>query len=118
MKTNMTTWLRGAGTGLAFGTLALLAGGCSFHKNVAYETAPQSAPPPAPAVVGAYEYDYYPSANVYYDPAGNMYYWYHDGRWHSGHRLPSRYVLRDLPHERYRYNTPTPWIEHEHGYGE
>jgi hypothetical protein len=63
-----------------------------------------------------YEYDYYPDANVYFCPEGRMYYWYDDGCWKSGPRLPDRYVLREEHRQRLRVRTPEPWTEH-HGMG-
>ncbi len=113
MKTNTKYWLRGSTAGLVFGSMVLLAGGCSFHKSVVHES---STTAPAPAVA-AYDYEYYPAANVYYDPAHGKYYWFEDGRWHSGHRLPSKIVIAGIPPEHVRYTTPEPWLEHEQGYG-
>ena len=102
MKTNLTTWLRRTSAGLLLGGVTLLAPGCTVHHEVAYESGPYA---------GYYDYDYYPEANVYFYPAGGVYYWHDGHRWTSGRRLPNRYVLHES-REHFRGQTREPWTEH------
>jgi hypothetical protein len=57
-----------------------------------------------------YTYDYYPDVNVYFSLEGRNYYWY-DGHWKSGARLPDRYVLREENRQRLRSRKPEPWTD-------
>ena len=60
-----------------------------------------------------YEYDYYPSYEVYYEPSRSLWFWFDDGDWHFGSRLPIMYTpvhFRD--HVRVELNSPDPYFDH------
>jgi hypothetical protein len=47
-----------------------------------------------PAVNASYSYEYYPDAEVYFEPQRHVYYWSEGGAWRSGERVPQNIVLR------------------------
>ena len=55
------------------------------------EVAPAPAPAPSPPSATTNRqalYYYYPNVEVYYGPDTGYYYWYEDGNWHYGARVP------------------------------
>lgn len=85
------------------GVCLLSAAGCTVHEH-GYVSA-------GATVDTYYDYDYYPGVNVYYYPRTRVYYWSDGGRWSSGHRLPSHYVIRDAHREPFRSHSRQPWTE-------
>lgn len=60
------------------------------------------AEPPVAAQAGAPQgdlcnYEYYPSAEVYYDPGQRVYFWIEAGVWRNGPVLPARIQLVGRP---------------------
>ena len=121
MKANDSKWLRGAAVSSLVSGITALVCGCSqpgevVHTNpppnyvTYYDDSPRTdlTPPPAPSPA-YYDYDYYPDWNVYYYPAGSTYYWYDNGTWVSGSRLPPRYVIRTARHEHVHSQSREPW---------
>jgi len=99
MNKNTKAWLRKACIGIAAGMWLALSTGC---VGVAY---------PGGAAV-YYDYDYYPGWNIYFYPAGHIYYWNEGGHWRSGAHLPPAYHLNGQSHEQLRLHSRQPWTEH------
>jgi hypothetical protein len=64
-----------------------------------------------PAVNAAYTYEYYPDAEVYYEPQRHVYYWSEGGAWRSGARVPQNFVLRSSV--RVSLDSPEPYKHHD-----
>jgi hypothetical protein len=96
MKKNMKNCLGAAFAGLLLVGMAMMMDGCV-------------------ATVGPggvyYDYDYYPGLDVYFYPAGNVYYWNEGGHWRSGGALPGRYDLHGQNHVPYHAHSQQPWSE-------
>lgn len=60
----------------------------------------------------AYDYDYYPSSDVYYYPHERVYYWNDAGHWRSGRGVPNHYQLHEQEREHLQLHTRQPWTEH------
>lgn len=62
-----------------------------------------------------YEYKYYPSYEVYYEPSRSLWFWFDDGDWRFGTRLPITYApvhFRD--HVTVVLDSPDPYFSHAH----
>jgi len=86
---------------IAIGVVGL--GGCVYEEP----------PPPPGAVVAGYDYYYYPDEEVYFYPSTGVYFWFGDGGWHSGRRLPRTVVLHSESRVNVRLNTRVPYERHE-----
>jgi hypothetical protein len=58
-----------------------------------------------------YSYEYYPDAEVYYEPHRHVYYWSEGGAWRSGPRVPRNIVLRSSV--RVDLDSPEPYRHHD-----
>ncbi|MHC4948619.1 MAG: hypothetical protein ACYTG1_10190 [Planctomycetota bacterium] len=59
-----------------------------------------------------YKFVYYPQDQIYYEPHTRMYYWFEDGAWLEGQRLPARFAPK---HENARFvylDSTRPWMHH------
>jgi hypothetical protein len=56
-------------------------------------------------------YEYYPDAEVYYEPQRHVYYWSEGGAWRSGAHVPQNFVLRSSV--RVDLNSPEPYRHHD-----
>ena len=64
-----------------------------------------------PAVYTSYSYEYYPDAEVYFEPRSRVYYWSDGGSWRSGAHTPQNIVLRS--HVTVNLNSPEPYKRHD-----
>jgi hypothetical protein len=75
-----------------------------------YEARPY--PPPRPVYVDGYDYYYYPDQEVYYYPDTHVYFWFGDGEWRRGSRLPRTVVVHDETRVAVRINSRVPYEHH------
>jgi hypothetical protein len=60
-----------------------------------------------------YEYHYYPSYEVYYEPSRSLWFWFDDGDWHLGPRLPIVYApVHFRNHVTVELDSPDPYFRH------
>jgi hypothetical protein len=59
------------------------------------------------------EYYYYPSADIYYDPASTNWYWYEKNSWHRGQDLPRHLRVREGERVIIRTDADYPYQVHE-----
>jgi hypothetical protein len=59
-----------------------------------------------------YDYDYYPTHNVYYSSHERVYYWNESGNWRSGRNLPTRFDIHNENHQPIHTQSRQPWTEH------
>ncbi|MCH7572204.1 MAG: hypothetical protein IH891_04750 [Planctomycetes bacterium] len=59
------------------------------------------------------EYDYYPSAEVYFDPQRKLYFWHAAAYWGVGKRLPSTYKLDHTERRLVPLDTKLPYRRHD-----
>ncbi len=95
MKKNLLIFILAAGGALGFV-------GCYVDRP--HEVV--SGPPIGPS----YSYEYYPDAEVYYQPQRQVYYWSEGGSWRSGPRAPQNIVLRT--HVTVNLNSREPYRQH------
>lgn len=86
-----------------FAISSLLLIGCNEQQ------APGTAP--GPAVNASYSYEYYPDAEVYFQPQGQVYYWSEGGTWRSGASVPQNIVLGS--HVTVNLDSPEPSKHHD-----
>ena len=67
--------------------LLLFTAGCAVDEMPAPDY--RAPMPPHPYTVRTYHY--FADAQVYYDPARDLYFWRESGVWSNGRRLPNRY---------------------------
>jgi hypothetical protein len=67
---------------------------CSSLMLIGCYEGSQHRSAPGPAVNASYSYEYYPDAEVYFEPQSHVYYWSEGGAWRSGARVPQNIVLR------------------------
>jgi hypothetical protein len=72
------------------------------------------APPPVVYPAPVYTYYYYPDAEVYFEPATQIYFWFDGGGWHRDHVLPPTVVLQRQSPVTVQLNTAVPWTMHDH----
>lgn len=60
-----------------------------------------------------YNFYYYPQHQVYYDPVDQKYFWFDNGGWYEGPKLPMQFVLRKTPMEFIELQTNKPWTQHD-----
>lgn len=84
---------------LGCGVLLLLFGlaGCRTAAPPAPGQVLAPPPPPSRALLDRWRYHYYPSAEVYFSPFANLYFYRDDGVWISAAILPPRFRI-DLRH--------------------
>ena len=59
------------------------------------------------------EYDFYPSAEVYFDPQRKLYFWHAAAYWGVGKRLPSTYKLDHKERRLVSLDTKLPYRQHD-----
>ena len=59
------------------------------------------------------EYDFYPSAEVYFDPQRKLYFWHAAAYWGVGKRLPSTYRLDHKDRRLVSLDTKLPYRQHD-----
>ena len=106
--------LRPAVPGLALLLAASLSAGCATHQATSQRHASSSASggDAAAKADGSYTYHYYPSAEVYYAPDREVYFWHASAYWGVGKRLPSTYKLRASERVTLNLETRMPYREH------
>ena len=62
--------------------------------------------------VVVYQYQYYPSVEVYFYPQRQTYFWFEAGGWRSGPRVPARFQLVERP-VAVELNSDRPYVFHE-----
>ncbi len=99
--------------------LALLATtGCS-HLHVSHDNSrPGNGKEPRGNAYGHnkhnhIEYEYYPSAEVFFDPQRKLYFWHAAAYWGVGKRLPSTYKLDHKERELVSLDTKLPYRQHD-----
>jgi len=85
---------------VALGAPALALTGCVAEEGAYYGPAYGST---------AFDYDYYPAANVYYYPAGQVWYYPQGGRWLRATRLPAFYRIRESDRRRIYHPSNHPY---------
>ena len=60
-----------------------------------------------------FQYEYYPSVEVYFDPQRKLYFWHAKAYWGVGKRLPSTYRLDRKERTLVSLDTKLPYREHE-----
>jgi hypothetical protein len=64
-----------------------------------------------PAVYTSYSYEYYPDAEVYFEPHRQVYYWSEGGSWRSGAHVPRNIELHS--HVAVNLDSPEPYKRHD-----
>jgi hypothetical protein len=104
----------------------LMAGGCTGthilvgnypeHHEPYYEDSKRGGSPPpwAPAhgYRAKYNYQYYPSTEIYYDTGRNIYFYFNNGEWKASTRLPGQIRLGSGYNIPLVMNTAKPYQYH------
>jgi hypothetical protein len=100
--------------GLAVAGVLALGTGCAATRANGHRHANESATArdAVSKSAGAYTYHYYPSAEVYYDPDREVYFWHASAYWGVGRRLPSTFTLQPAERVVLSMNTKMPYREH------
>ncbi len=65
------------------------------------------------ATTAEYQYQYYPSAQVYYDQTRTLYFYQLDGQWQEGERLPESLTIVAAEAVSLALTAATPYLQHE-----
>ena len=103
MKREIQTLVLGAMTGVGW----LLTSGC-----MVVEERPRHTGRVYGETAVVYQYQYYPSAEVYFYPQRQTYFWFEAGGWRSGPGLPTRIQIVERPVV-VELNTDRPYVFHE-----
>ena len=90
--------------------------GCVIAHDRGYDYSREGGPPPWAPAHGhraKHHYFYYPSAFVYFEKAGNLYFYFEDGKWHRKASLPAwlkiwedEYVILDMDSDKpYKFHS-------------
>ena len=93
----------------------LLLGGCSQPSTGSVQTRHQDINAQSRATSdqdGGITYHYYPSAEVYFDPQRETYFWHASAYWGVGRRIPSTYVLDASERQIITLDTTRPYRMH------
>lgn len=59
-----------------------------------------------------YQFIYHPHAQVYFEPYTRMFFWFEDGEWVEGKKLPAQFVINPDYSQVVYLKTPVPHAQH------